>query len=678
VRTTVTGDATWPTPLNAVFNDTVSGIQRDVTYNHLVTVPANATVGTKITVTASATDITSNPGSTTPVVIFVRQFGTKAPRVTQTVPDRLELTDSIIINASGDGIASMGFKVIDSTNTTVKDSSVALSSPFVSNAQRTMRLNLASTYQGKRMRISSYATDSAGLVGYSVAVTTSQSQTSSNLAHTDSTLIVYGRTYKFPRTGTIGDVVVDTIRSHVLLSNMDANRLEVWDNATQSFNSTGVAVGSQPWGLAVGINPNELLVANSGGTNISRVNLGTGPISTIQEDLTRRIRTRTNFLYVVSEFRDAAGAVHFGAIETKMYSDRPQYIGQTSDQTIYYSTRPTDVAKEGTVRYLNPNQAFPDQRTFVFVRSIATAVDNLVIVDADSIVTRAGGSTGIPDTVYMYDHLPGTNAASVSVRTPTCTTSATPAPNVTSCGALGTADPRYDSRFPNGLTQGILSAASAIHNYDGTCAPNCSDMHLIEDATPVGLSDTNFVAVSADRNWIAFGEGNTSPGLLLMASATPSFFSPIITQVDLTNNAAERVFGLAIDSTGQTISAHGSQSYFASVDQPFHLRLQGIYADAGSGGAGVAFHPRANGVTSPESERLGFVAAGDRTVHAVDIAYFIKRGKFDLKHQLYGPLRVTRRMAGDDPTIILKLYGISKDGGLTVIDLRAGDITTVP
>ena len=104
---------------------------------------------------------------------------------------------------------------------------------------------------------------------------------------------------------------------------------------------------------------------------------------------------------------------------------------------------------------------------------------------------------------------------------------------------------------------------------------------------------------------------------MFMASAVPAFGSPLITQIDLTNQASERIFGLAIDSTGLTVAAHGSQSYFAAVDNPFHLRLQGVFAAAGSGGAGVAYHPRANGTTSPADERLAFVAAGNKTVNAV-------------------------------------------------------------
>ena len=86
----------------------------------------------------------------------------------------------------------------------------------------------------------------------------------------------------------------------------------------------------------------------------------------------------------------------------------------------------------------------------------------------------------------------------------------------------------------------------------------------------------------------------------------------------------------------------------------------------------------ANGTASPTCERLGFAADGAKTIHAVDLAFFIRRGKYDLKHQLDGPIRGSRPLVGDDPTIVLKLYGISLTGGLTVIDLRAADIVDVP
>ena len=684
IRTRLQGETTWPAAgaLDTVFNDTISGTQRDVTISHSHLVPALAPAGRPITITATATDITGNPGSAPPRIVFVRQIGTSSPRVTQIIPDRMEITDSVTVIATGDGIATVGFRIKDLNGTILKDSNTAVGA-VTSNVRRDMRINLSSVHQGKSVRVSTYAVDQLGVRGYSVTPSSTSSQTDSLLAHTDSSLIVYGQTFPLLRDGTVGDMQVDTVRSRVLISNMNANRLEVWENSTRAFDVNGVAVGSQPWGMALSVHRDTLLVANSGGTNISRVFLGTvgGPVSTMREDLARRIRTRTNFIFVVTESFDAANAVHFGLSAPRMFSDRPQFIAQTSDTTIWFSTKPTSTAPEGTVRFMDPRQPAPDLRTMIFVRSLANTVQNFVFTDIDSLEVREAG-TNIPDTLYVFDHLPGTTGASVSVKAPVCNNSGVFINGRTTCVG-GAADPNFDPRFPSGLPQGALAAMFAMKNYSVACAPNCSDGTVYENVDPVGITDTTFISISADKNWLAFGEGNSNPGLSFLSRATPNdpagpFISPLITQFDLTNQAAERIFGIAIDSTGLTVGAHGTQSYFSSVDDPFHLRLQGIYADAGAGGAGIAYHPRANGTGSPTCERLAFVADGSKSIHATDLAFFIRRGKFDLKHQLYGPIRVSRPLAGDDPTIVLKLYGVSLTGGLTVIDLRAADIIDVP
>lgn len=682
IRVRLQGETTWPATaaLDTTYNDTISGTQRDVTISHSHLVPANAPPDGRITITATATDITGNPGSAPPRVVIVRQLGTTAPRVTQIIPDRMEITDSITVIATGDGITTVGFRVRDLNGVILKDTSTTIDT-VSSNVRRDMRINLGSTHQGKSVRVSTFADDQLGVRGYSVTDESTASQTDSLLAHTDSSLIVYGQTFALPRSGTVGDVQVDTTRSRVLISNMNANRLEVWDNASRTFDVTGVAVGSQPWGMAMSVNPDTILVANSGGTNISRVFLGTvgGPVSTMREDLARRIRTRTNFIWRFAESFDATGAQHFTVPTATLYSDRPQFIGQTSDTIIYFSTRPTATATEGTVRYMDPRQPFPDLRTFVFVRNLNSAVENYVFLDVDSAAVQIQG-TGFNDTLFVYDHRPGFDSASHVVRVPT--------------------PPGADARFPNGLVPGprtAIMALDSLFSNPGVCEvrdpvfllvkrttlPNCSDASLLINVDPTGITDTTFVALSAEKNWIAFGQGNSDPGFTMMVKATPNsgldpFVSPLITQFDLTNQASERVFGLAIDSTGLIIGAHGSQSYFSSVDDPFHLRLQGIYADAGTGGAGIAYHPRANGTGSLTCERLAFVADGSKAIHATDLAFFIRRGRFDLKHQLYGPIRVSRPLAGDDPTIVLKLYGVSLTGGLTVIDLRAQDIVDVP
>jgi hypothetical protein len=325
-----------------------------------------------------------------------------------------------------------------------------------------------------------------------------------------------------------------------------------------------------------------------------------------------------------------------------LFSNRPQYIGQIIDRTVFFSTRPTAQASKGIVHYFNPSQAFPDLHTIVNYRQ-KQGLQNYLVMDVDSIFVRpALTSSGLPDTLEVWDHTPGTLNASQVCRT----------------------------------VQGVGAAMQCLQGLVG------SDMQAIPrvDMSSIGLTDTTFIAVSSDKNWIAFGSGNTGgAGNIFMAS--PGFFSPIFSQTDLTNNASESIFGLALDSTGVTVGAHGADSYFASVDVPFHLRLQGIYSTFNTG-AGIAFHPAAVGTaTANPLERLGFVASDDATIQVLDIAHYLSAGTLPVKEKLYGPLRVSRRFPSDPPEVVLKLYGVSTKG-LVVIDVRcsgtACDVTPVP
>jgi hypothetical protein len=209
-----------------------------------------------------------------------------------------------------------------------------------------------------------------------------------------------------------------------------------------------------------------------------------------------------------------------------------------------------------------------------------------------------------------------------------------------------------------------------------------AEAHLRLDMNSLALTDTTFTAVSGNRNWIAFGEGHTGGGAgrVMMvkdsAGAVPNFFSPLVTVKDLTNNASEQVFGLALDRSGSTVASHGTQSYFAMVDDPFHLRLQGKF-DSADNGAGIAFHPGADGILSPSNQRLAFVGSSSGVIEIVDIAYYIGRGKLQLKSAIYGPLRTSGPMPGDSPDVVMKLYALSKDG-LIVVDLTAADIKAGP
>jgi len=112
------------------------------------------------------------------------------------------------------------------------------------------------------------------------------------------------------------------------------------------------------------------------------------------------------------------------------------------------------------------------------------------------------------------------------------------------------------------------------------------------------------------------------------------------------------------------------------VADPFHLRLQGKY-DSFDNGAGIAFHPAADGTMTPAAARLAFVGASSGVIELVDAAYYVNRGKLQLKNPIYGPLRASPPMPGDSPDVVMKLYAVSTKG-LVVVDLTAADIKPGP
>jgi hypothetical protein len=632
----VAGEASWPTKLDTSMVILVSGAPREVSREAVARIPINAPVRSRVTVTATAVSVAGHLGSSGTTIVYVRNANAAQPLVTQVVGTRSELSDSVTITARGDGIASVGYVARDSAGTVVARDSILLTQPLAGNSVRNVSLSkLPFSIQGKRVYITGFAVDQAGRIGY--AVRPSQLTPAANLdvAAGDSTLVVYGHTYALPdaRNGIVGDVVWDAPRQNVVLSNMNYNRLEVFHSQTKTFESNGVAVGSLPWGLFISNDPNVLLVANSGGTNLSRVSL-----SNLSELNDQRIRTRGTYLFVVSETRDPLSAKLTESVGAPViYSDRPQYLGQLADGRVFYSTRPTPEAPLGTIRYLDPTQQYADSKPIIIFKTTTNDNTSHVVMNADSVFARSGAATNTSDEIVIYDHAPGTNLPSDSVRT-----------------ALG--------------LDAAIAQLKAINGSDVTYVTGL-------DITDAGVTDTTYVAVSGDRQWLAFGEGHTAnAGLVFMANAS-GFFSPPITQKDLTDNASEHINGLALDSVGLTVAAHGTQSFFASADVPFHLRLQGKF-DNGVSGQGIAFHPQAK-ANAGDIQRTAYVASNNQSVDVVDIFHYLSRGHLPLKTNLYGPLRAVLPGTADPPDVILKLIGVSKDG-LVIIDLRSSDIKPSP
>ena len=504
-------------------------------------------------------------------------------------------------------------------------------------------LLLATSNQGKKVAVYGFAIDLLGHTGYSLSSGITSPNSVESLAFSDTSLIVYGHTFKSPHSGVVADLAVDTKRGNVFMSNLGANLLDIWQNSTQSFDSLGIAVGSQPWGLAVGNNPDTLLVANSGSTTLSRVFINAATPRGMAEDLPNRILTRASYVFLVTESRNVTtGATTISAQGPILFSDRPQYLAQSKGGRIFNSTEPTLTAPTGTVRWIDPTLPVPDPQNVWEYGSIQSGQQIVyALFNVDSIfIGIANPSSNVSDTLFIFDHPYGQLNGVIAVS------------DTTTAGAVAKAN-------------ALGSDAQAVLNLD---------------MSSIGLKDTTFVAASGDRTWIGFVEGNTTgAGRVIMVNdpvaASPTFFSPVVSVTDLTNNASEHVNGLAIDSTGQLIGAHGAlNTYLSFVSNPFHLRLGGSYADSSvASGGGVAMHPSLNGLSTPAASRIGFTAFSPTEIDIFDAAHFLNRGKLLLKNPLTGPIRVSAPFPGDPASVVLKLFAMTS-AGLVVINLTATDI----
>jgi hypothetical protein len=648
------GDPTWATPLDTTVAVVYSPSLKTATMQATIRIPAGVPPKTIITITPISVDINGQEGSSSPKLIAVRAGAAPGPRVTQQVSSRVEVRDSVVITAVGDGIAFIGFELRGQSNNVIKRDSLAIAGG-PSTVVQAVSLNLPPTAQGRRVALVSFAYDQNGRIGYSLRAGSVTPQSVASLAFVDSALVVYGRTYPLPvsRNGTIADLVVDRARGNVFLSNINHGRLEVWQRGTQAFDANGVVVGSQPWGMTMSRTAaagDTLYVANSGGTNLSRVYVGGATASAMKEDLSNRLLTRVSFLYRLTEVRDqATNKIRITVSAPILFSDRPQFVEQSSSGRLYISTKPTSAAPAGTVRYLDPAAPAPDERFVLAFAAQGSDPNSWLVANIDQAgVIPAPATSALNDALTLCDHASGTLAPATCVTT-------------------------------------TLGIQATIDQLRATVPQTDIDYGVNLDESSLGLSDTTFAAASGDGQWITFGEGNTKGNfgrafLLRDDGSVPNrytYASPGINVTDLINNAADKIFGIALDKTGRTLGIHGAESYFSSVSQPFTQRLQGKKSTFSSG-AGITFHPNADGTTTPSADRLAFVASANGSIEMVDIAYYdFSRGQLATKFSLYGPLRASLPFPGDDPSVVFKLFGLSPTG-LVVIDVTASDIAAGP
>ena len=635
------------TDMTYTFRSSTAPAPDSVTRQQIIDIPATAVLDSTITITASAIDGLSL--NSAPVVkrftVRIQPADSTAPLVYQRVGGRLEDGSTIVVRAvDASPIRLMGYRLLDSIGNVIATDSVlrlAGSRRTLDSAIFTVRFPTSA--RGQLASVISFAEDTVANVqrvnrGWSVPDNSILPATSATEAARSFAVLVYGHTIALPAGSLGADIAVDTLRQNIYVSNITRNRLDVFNYTTALQQLASVAVGSEPWGMHLDVARGDLLVGNSGGTNISRVDLGS-------RTEVARFNTPNTRAWQVTEDIDDKGTVRITATEYN-YSDRPQYVARSASGYVYYSTKPTATATPGTIRRFVPGGERNLQQLWQY--GARSAAGEYGVIDADEVVIIKGLGPNKSDEIILYDHrATDTGPMTISVRDSNTVRAAI------NLRALG----------------GDLVAADV-------------------DVPSLALTDTTYAAVGGDQRWIGFGEGNKSPAGRVMlfsdvllpgnqVSATPG-----VSVLDLTNNASDQVFGLAINRNSSNVAVQGSDAFYASIDDSdfrFQLRLQGRYVTPGSG-SGVAFHPLNDGTQSVAApvNRATFVAGSEPVVDIVDSYFYRLRGQLPIRAKLYGPLRATLPTAAEQSAgIAVKLFGLTAEG-LVVIDVRTTDIDNVP
>lgn len=455
--------------------------------------------------------------------------------------------------------------------------------------------------------------------------------------------VVAGFARALPGGSAIADLLVDNnpLRPRMYLSNQNLNRVEVLNLQDTTF-ANAVSVGSEPWGMFLNNGGSRLMVANSGGTNISMVDI-TQPVGSIAEVPGERILTPNAVLFDIG-IGIVGGLIRY-TVTPHDFSDRPQFVAQDANNVILYSTKPTGAAPDGTVRYLTTHAPRRESKILYNRNAIDATADGVAIAHIDSVVVQRNAASD--DLIRLYDHTPGDPTSII------------------------------DSGFQN-LTTAIANlkaGGSDIAEYSGAWK-----------IAQVGLSDTTYIATSGDRQFVGFGEGGVGDfAEVWLWQASTQGISDDISVTDLVGNAAERVMGIALNNNGQIGAARGqSAASFFSNDANFEgqLRLQGRFANGVEGGnGGVALHPSHNTALNSNSTTLAFVATVNRSIKIVDTFSFRERGEIQIRDNIVGPLRAALPLAAENTGLVgtcdeiwTKLYGVTGAGQAVIINLRVKDI----
>lgn len=568
--------------------------------------------GATITVTPFIVDSLLQRVEGTPISYQVQSATntTTLPVVRSGVTARLETTDTIFVEATDPvGIGYLGYEVRTLTGGLVAADSVSSNGSF-STLVRTFRTKINVATFPTRVTVIGFARNTNGRRDVTRSTTGAVSL--------DTVTVVAGYTNPLPDGGNVADALYFPRNDRLYLTNIERNQLEVYNLADSSFKSP-IIVGSRPWGISGwprtrdGMMGDTLLVANSGGTNVSYVDLNRG----VTGREVYRYPLPNIIAYTVTTVKSSTSDLLITERTPHDFSDRPQYLASTceaaasptapcGDVVLVYSTTPT------------PGQSAP------FANAGSVRWENLTRATSHFFFEQAIGQTsGRADTLEVI---------------------------------------RYAA---NGV--GKDSVLVPFRQTVNTGSGNFG-YSVVVRIDQLGFRDTTYVRNSGNFRSAIVGEGGAVRGSRAMTydvtqgmdlmPPVPVIDNGISRPIDVSDfiaNTFARVQGVGINFDGALSAVKGDSTYI--FDRT--LRLQGIMQSQSSGG-GLDFHPANKGLNSnPLNTRLSFIASNLPVIDIFDTYCFKKVASVPIRDPIIGPVRAAVRSNGQIVLIGATIRGVT-------------------
>jgi hypothetical protein len=591
---------------------------------------------------------TVTPGPTTIIPFVIDSLGQKTtgqsvtitvqaaasvnstPVVTFGLTSRAEVTDTIHVEATDQtGITTLGYEVRRTPGGTIDARDSIISNGNLTSQLKTFSMKLPYSTFPTTVYVQAFARNSNGVRAYA--------KLAGSIDRVDTVTIVAGTTRSLPLGGLVADALYHPNTDRLYLTNILRNTVEVFNFADSSF-KTPIVVGSRPWGIAPwpvnrsGAMANRLLVANSGGTDISILDIAAGTGREVS-----RYALPNLVAFSITTVTSQTSGLTIQQRTKYDFSDRPQFLAATctddgaggcADVIVVYSTTPTPgqsvpfTGRNGTLRWENITRGTSHLFFEQALGQTAARADTLEIIREDA-------NTGAQTVLLPYRDLIGPPGNQVVRST------------VVDLPALAFRDTTFVRnsgdfrRAVFGEGGSVLGSRAIV--YDVTAGTN----------TPVTLPDGSIgYQTTIDR-----GVG------------------PATNVSDFIANTFTRVQGVAMNFDGSLAAVRGDSTYILSNT----LRLRGILPTTAAN-AGIDFHPQNRGPLSfPLSTRLAFAASAQPVIEVYDTNCYQRIATVPVRDPIIGPIKAAIRPFSGQ----LVLVGATAQG-VVIVTLDNTFTTTCP